>query len=33
MHAAPAYGFSPQTWQIVDEQMGYRSFDPLPEGA
>jgi hypothetical protein len=33
MHAAPAYGFSPQTWQIVDEQMGYRSFDPVPEGA
>jgi len=33
MHAAPAYGFSPQTWQIVDEQMGYRSFDPVPESA
>jgi hypothetical protein len=28
MHAAPPYAFSPHTWQIVDEQMGYRSFDP-----
>jgi hypothetical protein len=28
MHGAPAYAFSPQTWQIVDEQMGYHSFDP-----
>ena len=27
MHAAPGYAFSPQTWQIVDEQMGYHSFD------
>ena len=33
MHGAPAYAFSPQTWQIVDEQMGYHSFDPVPENA
>ena len=30
MHAAPGYAFSPQTWQIVDEQMGYHSFDLDP---
>jgi hypothetical protein len=24
---APAYAFSPHTWQLVDEQMGYHSFD------
>ena len=23
LHTAPAYGFSPITWEIVDEQMGY----------
>jgi hypothetical protein len=33
MHAAPGYAFSPQTWQIVDDQMGYHSFDPAPEDA
>ena len=27
MHGAPPYAFSPHTWQIVDEQMGYHSFD------
>ena len=27
MHGGPAYAFSPHTWQIVDEQMGYGSFD------
>jgi hypothetical protein len=30
MHAGPGYAFSPHTWQIVDEQMGYRSFDLPP---
>jgi hypothetical protein len=29
MHAAPGYAFSPHTWQIVDEQLGYRSFELL----
>jgi hypothetical protein len=33
IHGAPAYAFSPHTWQLVDEQMGYHSFDPLPETA
>jgi hypothetical protein len=33
MHGAPGYAFSPQTWQIVDAQMGYRSFDLAPESA
>ena len=28
--AAPGYAFSPHTWQIVDEHMGYHSFDPPP---
>ena len=27
MHAGPSYAFSPHTWQIVDQSMGYRSFD------
>ncbi len=27
MHAAPGYAFSPHTWQLVDEQLGYRSFE------
>ena len=30
MQAAPGYAFSPHTWQIVDEQMGYHTFDSLP---
>ena len=30
MQAAPGYAFSPHTWQIVDEAMGYHSFDPSP---
>ena len=30
MHAAPGYAFSPHTWQIVDEQMGYHTFDSTP---
>jgi hypothetical protein len=30
MQAAPGYAFSPHTWQIVDEHMGYRSFDSPP---
>jgi hypothetical protein len=33
MHGAPSYAFSPHTWLIVDQQMGYRSFDPPPESA
>jgi hypothetical protein len=33
MHGAPGYAFSPQTWQIVDAQMGYHSFDLAPETA
>jgi hypothetical protein len=31
MYAAPPYAFSPQTWQIVDDQLGYHSFDPPAE--
>jgi len=31
MHGAPSYAFSPHTWQLVDEQMGYHSFDPAPQ--
>jgi hypothetical protein len=31
MHSAPAYGFSPHTWQVVDAQMGYGSFDSEPD--
>jgi hypothetical protein len=31
MHGAPSYAFSPHTWLIVDEQMGYHSFDPAPQ--
>ena len=27
MHSAPAYAFSPHTWQVVDAQMGYHSFE------
>jgi hypothetical protein len=27
MYGGPPYAFSPHTWQIVDAQMGYRSFD------
>lgn len=27
MHAAPAYAFSPHTWQVVDEELGYHSFE------
>jgi len=27
MHAGPSYAFSPHTWQIVDEQLGYHSFE------
>jgi hypothetical protein len=30
MHAAPSYAFSPHTWQLVDEQLGYESFDVAP---
>ena len=30
MQAAPGYAFSPHTWQIVDEQMGYHTFDSTP---
>ena len=26
MHYGPTYAFSPLTWEIVDEQMGYNSF-------
>jgi len=27
VHVAPAYAFSPQTWQVVDDALGYRTFD------
>ncbi len=30
MHRAPPYAFSPHTWQVVDAQLGYHSFDPAP---
>lgn len=30
IHYAPTYAFSPLTWELVDEQMGYNSF-ALPE--
>jgi len=33
MNGAPSYSFSPHTWQIVDRQMGYQSFDAAPSGA
>ena len=33
MHSGAAYGFSPQSWQIVDEHMGYGSFDMPEENA
>jgi Tryptophan halogenase len=32
MHSSPAYAFSPNTWQIVDTHMGYRSFE-TPESS
>jgi hypothetical protein len=31
LFAPPPYAFSPHTWQLVDEQMGYRSFEPQAE--
>jgi hypothetical protein len=31
LHAAPGYAFSPHTWQIVDAQLGYGSFDAAPD--
>jgi hypothetical protein len=27
MHGAPPYAFSPNTWQLVDAHMGYRSLE------
>jgi hypothetical protein len=27
VHAGPPYAFSPQTWQVVDAALGYRSFE------
>jgi hypothetical protein len=27
MYSGPPYAFSPHTWSLVDEQMGYRSFE------
>jgi hypothetical protein len=30
MHGAPPYAFSPSTWQIVDKNMGYHSFEADP---
>jgi hypothetical protein len=30
LHAGPAYGFSPHTWQVVDSQMGYGYLDSEP---
>lgn len=27
MYSGPPYAFSPHTWQLVDAQLGYRSFD------
>jgi len=33
LHRAPGYAFSPHTWQVVDEQLGYHSFDPVPESS
>lgn len=27
MYSGPAYAFSPHTWQLVDAELGYRSFD------
>ncbi len=29
-HRGPPYAFSPHTWQIVDSQLGYRSFETAP---
>jgi len=33
MHGGPAYAFSPHTWQVVDAQMGYDSFETAPADA
>ena len=30
LHSGPPYAFSPHTWQIVDSQLGYGSFDSAP---
>jgi hypothetical protein len=30
LHSGPPYAFSPHTWQVVDAELGYRSFEPPP---
>ena len=32
IHTGPSYAFSPHTWQIVDEQMGYHYIEPGEPG-
>lgn len=31
MFSGPSYAFSPHTWHLVDEQMGYRTFEPAQD--